>query len=196
MKLENEKWLKSLSEHEVDLKLNSDQVKESIARLSYESKNLESLLFDGKLVQFNENENGLGEINSIELDVLKNKDDMHKIDVSDHLKHYGKCNNQCKCLNCSCGLCNDIHECYHDCNNQYFNHDFDWKVINFTSDGEIVLMGVGNNTKSFDTTLSQSFIIIEVFDVEKNILKMSKRLEFACDYEINYQATENKICLV
>lgn len=199
MKLENEKWLKSLSEHEVDLKLNSDQVKESIARLSYESKNLESIIFDGKLVQFNENENGLGEINSIELDVLKNKDDMHKIDVSDHLKHYDKCNNQCKCLNCSCGLCNDIHECYHDCNNQYFNHDFDWTVINFTSDGEIVLMGVGNNTsESIDqlAQLAQSFIIIEVFDVEKNILKMSKILEFACDYDINYQATENKICLV
>ena len=192
MKLENEKWLKSLTEREIDFKLNNDQVKESIGRLSCESKNLESLLFDGKLVQFNENENGLGEIISIELDVLKNNDDLNKIDISDHLKHYNKCNNECKCLNCSCGLCNDIHEC----DNEYLNHDFVWKLINFASDGEIVLIGIGNNSESTDTMLFQSFIIIEVFDVKKNILKMSKRLEFACDYEVEYQATENKICLV
>ncbi len=59
MKSEYENLSKKLDEHQTNI----DQIKSKISELLFEKDNLESLIFDGKLIEFKEREdNDLGEI--------------------------------------------------------------------------------------------------------------------------------------
>jgi len=86
MKSEYENLSKQLD----DRQTNIDQIKSKISELLFEKDNLESLIFDGKLVEFKEREDhDLGEIYTNELDIFDYKK-VKSIDQSDHLKKYGK----------------------------------------------------------------------------------------------------------
>jgi len=163
MKSENENWSKQLVEH----KTNMDQVKSKTSQLLFEKDNLESLIFDGKLVQFKESaDHDLGEVYSNEFDIF-DSNKVKSIDLSGHFKE-------------------DEEKCSH-------------YLASFTSDGDIIMLTLGNNRYE-----RCNYLIVHLIDINKNVVKKSKQIDDELyyyglelyDYGFSYEVTADKICLV
>jgi hypothetical protein len=86
MKSEYENLSKQLDERQTNI----DKIKSKTSELIFEKDNLESLIFDGKLVEFKESEDhDLGELYSNEIDIFENKK-VKSIDLSNHFKKYNE----------------------------------------------------------------------------------------------------------
>ena len=114
MKSENENWSKQLAENQINI----DQIKNKTSQLLFEKDNLESLIFDGKLVQFKESaDHDLGEVYSNELDIF-DSNKVKTMDLSGHFKDKEE---------------EEEEECSH-------------YLATFTSDGDIIMISFGRYT--------------------------------------------------
>ena len=196
MKLENEKWLKCLAEHEINNNLN-EQVKDGLSRLSIETENLKSLIFDGKMVEFKESKNDLGEICIIELDDFFNHEIL-RVDLSKHFKQYKQCqgDHRIACDDCICNSCSnsvDFHNESFECDNEFKDYVFDdWEIVYSTSNENVIIIGLAH-PEGYD---SADFIAVHLIDIKNNTEKRSFFFLIDCCGDKFYKAAADKICLV
>ncbi len=191
MKLENEKWLKCLAEHEVNNNLN-EQVKDGLSRLSIEKENLKSLIFDGKMVELKESKNDLI---TFQLDEFFNHE-IRSVDLSKHFKQYDQCqgDHRIACDNCICNSCSNSENFNNEsfeCDNEFKDLVFDdWEIIYSASNENVIIIGLAH-PEAYD---SADLIAIHSIDIKRNIEKGSFLTD--CCGDKFYKAAADKVCLV
>ncbi len=175
LKSENDKWNKCLDEHKIDSKL-IDNLRDCISKFTIERENINQLLFNSQLLEFEPikmEQISIGTLSNVVIDSFE-----HKIDISHHIKSIKR------------QLDDDL-----------VNSDLNIEYCGFFSNGDFVLCGTINETNDdynyndydYNYELSEiSFTVILSFDLEKNELKiMKKNSLFKVEQLVS---CSNKIC--